>query len=513
MTTLATDVRPVSPITTPVLRDVREAASFLERCNPGHIIDVAAVDVFLHLKDLPIFDPHTHYSVPQIVGDVPWEKPTDIFLGRPSGVRQQNEPDFGFDHYIAQLMLMYNTPDDVVFGTKERTIDNEQERFSHLVRCMKLAFGSDRHLWFTTSLAQTFGLDIKLMRTNALQLWSLLQEKLDSGYYTPQSVLAHAGVEVALTTDDPASDLSLHAQSRTVRLIPTWRPDPVLMLKQEGRYDFVAWLRKVEQSAGGSKQVSDLDGLMTLLRTRMQYFKENRCVACDIGFPNFYPSSLDDTGADRLLKRYLGGEVLSDVEQNEWQGFMLQKLLELNAEFGFRQYLHQGPARDTNSEPFPRFGPDSGGDGQGENINRDGFKQLFNALFANDKLASTLLFPINAGDYDWVLNNKTPFTGRGEGHFPKIHLGPPWWWNDTREGIRNYIRSVLAADGPGAIFGMLSDARSLTSVHPRVLVYRAILAVELARMAKAWGCDTDTLNQFGERAAFTNQRDWLGLGG
>jgi glucuronate isomerase len=512
MPSRALALQPHQATNLPLFADQRESAAFLRRCNPTVDITASAIDIFVHLQGVPSIDGHTHYDVPSIITGTHCPTPTHVFLGRPAKVLSQGEANFGFDHYIAQLMLQYNTPEEVVYGTKDRTPENEFERFDHLVRCMKLALGTDRYLWFTTSLETTFGLEANLMRASSAQLWQEISEKLASGRYSPQSMLVHAGVRLALTTDDPSSDLSLHSQSSVVKLLPTWRPDPVLMLRKGGRYDFLPWLRAVEARAQVT-EVKTLDDLINLLRNRMAYFKAHGCVACDIGFPNFYPSTLNYSNADGLLRSALGGQSdrINKYDEQDWQGFMLRKLCELNAEFNFRQYMHQGPARDTNTARFGLYGPDTGSDGQGEQINRTGFRQLFDALFRERKLSPTLFFPLNPEDYQWVARNKTPFCGGGTGEIPNLLVGPPWWWNDNRAQNYAYIERTLAADGPAAVFPMVSDARMLATVHPRILAWRANLAVALARWGDTWGLGRAVLHEHATQIALTNAEKWLGL--
>jgi glucuronate isomerase len=507
-----------SGLTIPENRSSKEIGELLRHVSLTSELSPRAFSLFERLKDLPVIDLHTHYDVGQIVKDAPWKTPVDVFLGRPAKVLLPGEQNYGFDHYVAQLMLKYNTPEDIVYGTKDRSIENEKERFFHAHRALKLAYGSDRYLWFRTALSEVFGIPMSPFRNTAEDIWNAVSEKLSSGAFTPKSVLANGQVKVALTTDDPTSDLSQHSLSDTIKLIPTWRPDNALMLKKEGRYDFSAWLRKLESSAG-VPTISGLDSFINALRNRMEYFVAHGCIASDIGFPNYYETTITASSADSLFRRYVRGGTLTDQEQRDWQGFMLKELLKLNAEFGLRQYLHQGPARDTNSTLFNQFGPDIGGDGQGEKLNISGFRAIFNELASlphphipgENMVAPTIVFPINSSDFDWTIINSTPFCGRGVGEFPKIMLGPPWWWNDSREGIRQMIRRVIDTDGISSWIGMLSDARSLTSVYPRFMMFRALLSIELAENGMMKSLSDDELFSIGEKVCYLNARDWLGL--
>lgn len=472
--------------------------------------------LFSRISNLPLIDLHTHYDVNELLKDTPWESPTDAFLGRPQQLHATSEYSRGFDHYLAQLMLKYNVPDDVVFGGKSKSAETEKERFLSLVECLKSAVGSDRYIWFCASLSQVFDLSMTPISHSPSQIWDEITARLKSGKITPCSVLEKAKVEIALTTDDPTQDLSNHQLCTRLKLLPTWRPDNVLNLQRNGRYNFNDWIKKLEACTGGST-VTDINSILQLLRKRLSYFQKHGCVVADVGFSNFYPITLTTDEANLLLKKCLQGNDITLEEQKAWQGYMLKELLKMNAEFGLRQYLHQGAARDTNTTRFQEVGVDTGGDGQGERICIEGFRQLFDELFhlshpnnsAENMIAPTIIFPINRTDFEWIIINSTPFCGSSQCGVPKIQLGPPWWWNDSRSGIREVLRYQIQHDGLSHWIGMASDARNVTSVQARFSVFRAILTLELARDGVFDDLHEDQLFEIAEKVAYSNAKDWL----
>lgn len=477
-----------------------------------------AHSLFLRMSSLPIIDLHTHYDVDQLLNNIPWKTPTEIFLGRPQQFLTTDGYAQGFDHYLAQLMLKYNVPDDVVFGRKPKSIEAEKERFFSLIGCLKNALGTERYLWFCASLIEVFDISMTPLSHSPSQIWDEVEARLQSGRFTPHSVLERAHVEIALTTDDPTQDISNHKQYNGAKLIPTWRPDNVLYLQRTGRYNFNDWIKRLEVCTG-EPTVTNVESILQLLRKRLVYFQQHGCLVADIGFSNFYPSTLTECEANSLLNKCLQGYDVSLQEQNAWQGYMLKELLKINAEFALRQYLHQGPARDTNSARCRESGVDIGGDGQGERICIEGFRQLFDELFhlpnpnnySANMIAPTIVFPINRSDFEWVVINTTPYCGNSDGAFPKFQLGPPWWWNDSRSGIREVLRYQIQHDGLSHWVGMASDARNVTSVQARFLVFRAILALELTNSGIFSELQDDELYEIAERVSYSNAKNWLGI--
>ncbi len=126
-------------------------------------------------------------------------------------------------------------------------------------------------------------------------------------------------------------------------------------------------------------------------------------------------------------------------------------------------------------------------------------------------LAQTILFPINREDYEFVLSNKSSFCGPIEGGGQKIQLGPPWWWNDSIEGIRAVIRMWISTGELSSSVGMLSDARSLPPVIARNKLFRAILAVEMASADTLSHLTTEQLVDIARPVCFENGRKWLGV--
>jgi glucuronate isomerase len=483
----------------------------LRLISPGNEISPRATSLLDRIRNLPIIDFHTHYDVQTLIHNLPWKYPSEIFLGRINPI--SGRPS-GFDHYLAQLLLHYNVPENIVFGTIDSNEKAEKVRFSNLIDVIKKSYGSDKCLWFLLSLQEVFHIDVNLFKDSSDTIWRLLTDRLQQDEYTPLSLLIKAKVTSAFTTDDPIDDLSEHRELKSIILQPTWRPDAALMLTTSGRYDFKKWIMRLGECSGIG-EITSVEVLFDALTKRLCYFIDHGCTTSDLGFVNFYPVTIDGAGANALLRKYLAGGEISSEEFQLWHGYIFNELIALHLKHGLRQLLHQGVLRDCNTARFTLFGADIGGDVQGERIHRENFVRFFQNLSCynrntnetTSRLTSAIIFPTNQEDAEWITVNSAPFFGYSK-DIPTLQVGPPWWWNDTRHGLRETIQVLIRHHGIYNWIGMASDARCLSSVLPRFLVFRATLVSELLNTPMLRDLNDDILYEFAYRVCYQNAKEW-----
>jgi len=505
-------------------------------------LDTRALEIYESFAQEPIIDIHTHYGVSQIKSNLPWKTPTDFFLGTAPKCLGLGHADYGFDHYVAQRMMRANVSQTVIFGDlkgyneeqrgasrQDLSYDEFQKlRFSEMVRSLRASTGDTVEFWFRTELKNIFGLEYG-PSTQPMALWDQISEKLPN--ITPQSLLEQNKVRAACTTDDPTDNVSLHSKEGGPKLIPTFRPDRVLMIGKEvedptkpglatTRYHFTSWIEKLEAASGTF--VENVDQLEQALRIRLKYFKQNGCVAADLGITNFKDVPCTKEEATAILKKKMGGGSLTDAEVDQWQSYMLYRLLALNGEFGLRQFIHQGARRDINEQLFKKYGADVGGDGQGEPLNFEAMISIFNKLKQEIRtgeatpfgglLAPTVIFPINQGDYEKCMNNITSLAVniKNAGTLP-IQVGPPWWFADNERDVREMIQLQLRNGTLSQWVGMLSDARSLGTVVARFDWFRALLAFELASAPSLAHLTPAEITEIFGGACYRNGNAFLGL--
>jgi len=66
------------------------------------------------------------------------------------------------------------------------------------------------------------------------------------------------------------------------------------------------------------------------------------------------------------------------------------------------------------------------------------------------------------------------------GHYPAIKLGPPWWFNDSVNGITRYLENVVEIAGLYKTAGFNDDTRGLCSIPARHDLWRRLSANWLA---------------------------------
>jgi glucuronate isomerase len=71
------------------------------------------------------------------------------------------------------------------------------------------------------------------------------------------------------------------------------------------------------------------------------------------------------------------------------------------------------------------------------------------------------LFPLNPADAAPIATLAGAFVEAGVPG--KVQLGPAWWYNDHRSGIRQHLDAVASLGVLGCFIGMTSDSRSLLS--------------------------------------------------
>ncbi|MCB0320076.1 MAG: glucuronate isomerase, partial [Bdellovibrionales bacterium] len=266
------------------------------------------------MENLPIVDFHTHYDVSQVMQNKPWTHPIQAFLGRPASMLGPSDTNYGFDHYVAQLMMDQGVREELVYGkidlespTPEQDRQFDDERFEAMIGALAKAPGSEVTLWTKIALERVFQVTLPLTLENATAIREAVQLQIEKPEFRPQEILEAGNVHYALTTDDPTSDLSHHGQpTKGPRLLPTWRPDAVLIMEVQGelgRYNFVQWIEKLGKTT--NREIASLDQLENALEDRLNYFVENGCIASDIGIPNFVAEPCTRQEAAEIFGRYM----------------------------------------------------------------------------------------------------------------------------------------------------------------------------------------------------------------
>jgi glucuronate isomerase len=95
--------------------------------------------------------------------------------------------------------------------------------------------------------------------------------------------------------------------------------------------------------------------------------------------------------------------------------------------------------------------------------------------FGNERDLTIILFTLDEATYSREL---APLAG----HYPCLKLGPPWWFQDSPEGIRRFRELVTETAGFYNTVGFNDDTRAFLSIPARHDVSRRMDASFLARL-------------------------------
>jgi glucuronate isomerase len=96
-------------------------------------------------------------------------------------------------------------------------------------------------------------------------------------------------------------------------------------------------------------------------------------------------------------------------------------------------------------------------------------------LFGNEPGFTLILFTLDESTYSREL---APLAG----HYPCLRLGPPWWFNDSPEGMLRFRETATETAGFYNTVGFNDDTRAFLSIPARHDVARRTDCSFLARM-------------------------------
>lgn len=406
-----------------------------------------------YAKDMPIIDYHCHINPQEIAEDRKFENITQVWLGG--------------DHYKWRLIRSNGISEDEITGdTDART------KFGHFADMLPKAIGNPMYHWTHLELKKYFDYDGILSSDTAEDVWNLCNEKLKSDEMSVRGLIKASNVAVIGTTDDPVDDLRWHKAiaedtSFETKVVPSFRPDKAVNIEKAG---FVEYINKLSQVCGYKiKTVADVKKALT---DRLAFFCENGCKASDHGLDYAVYSIADEKTLNKILARALKGGA---VTQAEADAYKTDILLHLGKEYAKRDVvmqIHYGAIRNTNTKKFELLGPDTGFDCISTRACGDELVAFLNALETKNSLPKTVLYSLNPQDNAMLDTFLGAFQGTEVAG--KIQHGSAWWFNDTKRGMEEQLKSLADLSLLGNFIGMLTDSRSFLS-YTRHDYFRRIL--------------------------------------
>src|SRR5665213_3347051 len=437
-----------------------------------------AVRLYETVRDLPIVSPHGHTDPRWFAENKPFPNPAALFL----------QPD----HYIFRMLYSQGVSleslgipqadgGEQAGQTGQNHPNDPREAWRIFAKHYYLFRGTPTRLWLDYSLSTLFGLTERLRAENADEYYDTIARKLATPEFLPRALYERFGIEALATTDAATDTLEYHRAIQTSgwkgRVIPTFRPDAVVDAEFPG---FQENLKKLGEVSG--EDISTWKGYLKALRSRRAFFKQNGATATDHGHASARTADLPVTECERLYARVTTGKMeAGDAELFRAQ--MLTEMAGMSVEDGLVMQLHPGSVRNYNPQVLAKFGRDKGADIPATTEYVHALRPLL-SKYGNDPDFLLILFTLDETVYSREL---APLAG----HYPSVKLGPPWWFNDSPEGMMRFREMATETAGFYNTVGFNDDTRAFLSIPARHDVARRVDCSFLGRLVAEHRLDED----------------------
>jgi glucuronate isomerase len=426
--------------------------------------------LYAEVRDLPIISPHGHTQARWFAEDEPFSDPAQLFILP--------------DHYVFRMLYSQGISLDEL-GIGSSSLDDPRRIWKLFAHHYYLFRATPTRLWLDFEFQELFDLHARLSPENADEYYDAIVEKLQKPEFRPRALFDRFRIEVLATTDSPLDSLAHHqairASSFSGRIIPTFRPDPVVDPDFDRFQDNLERLGQVTQEDTGSWQ-----GYLSALRKRRLEFKALGCTATDHGHPTAATADLSSDSASALFRRVASGN--PDPGENElFRAQMLTEMARMSLDDGLVMQLHPGSFRNHNEKIFQRYGRDTGADIPTPTNYVHALGPLLNR-FGNESSLTLILFTLDESTYSREL---APLAG----HYPCLRLGPAWWFHDSPEGMMRFRELTTETAGFYNTVGFNDDTRAFLSIPARHDVARRVDCSFLARLIAEHRLDEDEAHQ------------------
>ncbi|MCA0962395.1 glucuronate isomerase [Salipiger bermudensis] len=414
----------------------------------------------------PIISPHGHTD-PRWWGENPaFSDPAALFVTP--------------DHYLTRMLTSQGVPFEALgigagAETDPRTIWRTFAEHYHLFR------GTPSRLWVDHALSEVFGVTQRLSPETADVAYDAIAEKLALPEFRPRALYDRLGIEVIATTDSALDDLEQHRKAQasgwTGRVVPTYRPDAVTDPDVPG---FVQNLDRLGELTGCD--TGTWQGYLDAHRARRAFFAEMGATATDHGHATPRTADLPRAEAEALYDRLRAGRAApGDAELFRAQ--MLTEMARMSAEDGLVMQIHSGSSRSHSDAVRARYGTDRGFDIPIPVSFTEALRPMLNAVGLTPGL-QIILYTLDESTYSREL---APLAGV----WPCLLLGPPWWFQDSYEGMTRFRQIATETAGFHNLAGFNDDTRALCSIPARHDVARRVDCAFLAGLVTTHRLEED----------------------
>ena len=422
--------------------------------------------LYAGIRALPIISPHGHTQAEWFARNQPFPDPVALFV----------QPD----HYVFRMLYSQGiTLEALEIGNKR--IANPRNVWKIFAGNYHLFRGTPTRLWLDFAFQELFGFTERLSAATADHYYDVIEAKLATAEFLPRALYERFGIEVLATTDSPLDSLAHHAAIRDSgwkgRIVPTFRPDAVVDPAFDG---FAGGVRALGEMT--REDTTTWGGYLKALAARRQFFKTLGATATDHGHSTAQTADLSEAEAARLFATVTAGKADEEL-QELFRAQMLTEMARMSLEDGLVMQIHPGSVRNHNAQVFARYGRDMGADIPRPTGYVEALRPLLNR-FGNEPGLTLILFTLDETVYSREL---APLAG----HYPCLRLGPPWWFNDSPEGMRRFREQATETAGFYNTVGFNDDTRAFLSIPARHDVARRMDAGFLARLVAEHRIDED----------------------
>lgn len=448
------------------------------------ISNTSGLKIFDSVKSLPVVDPHNHANVREIADNNCYTDAWQLFAAT--------------DHYVWEMMRKRGVPETLITGKTA----SAEEKFLALAEIFPGVAGNPVYEWIHLDLKRYFGIEELLSGKTGKKIFDAVTAKLATDAYRPQALLAGPlNVEVMSSTDDLIDTLEDHARAnatfgRTV-IRPTWRPDKAMKISAP------AWRPYMNQVAERfNMKLNSITDLIAAFKMSHDHFAQCGCRASDHGLEYPVSADVDIKDADKIFRKAMNEEIVSQAECDRFMGFILAQAAELNVQTDWVTQLHLGAVRDVRNTLFDSLGPDVGGDISDHYI--DFAPALCSFLNRFDDRLKTVLYCLEASHQGTLATISRAFGA-------KVALGSAWWLLDTPVGMRRQLEYIGSADTLSNFAGMVSDSRKLLSYGSRFEMFRRVMSDVLGSFVERGQMPEEIAFDLAERMAYSGTKQFWNL--
>ncbi|MDR1533125.1 MAG: glucuronate isomerase [Clostridiales bacterium] len=452
-----------------------------------------AVRLFGEVKNLPIIDYHCHLNPAEIAENKRFRNITELWLGG--------------DHYKWRLMRANGVIEEYITGGAD-----DYDKFTKWAATVEESIGNPLYHWTHLELSRIFGYNGVLKASTAKEVWEHCNGVIADKRFCVKSLFEKFNVEAVCTTDDPADSLEHHKKIKNenlfaTKVLPAFRPSKIFDIETTGWSEYVSKL-----AAPGKQTVKSFDDVVEVLRKRAEFFAKNGCRLSDHALDPPVFAEYTPEGLDGAVAKALEGKPVSPEEAAQYKTALLVELGKKYFDLGWAMQLHMGALRSVNTRMFGKLGPDTGFDCTGDYIYALPLAKILNAMESANKLPRTVLYCLNARDYEIIAPMAQCF--QGEGIKGKVQFGTGWWHNDQTDGMRRQMITLAGMGLFSCFVGMLTDSRSFLS-YPRHEYFRRILCNLVGSWAERgeYPYDLPKLTDIVKNISYHNAKEYFGLKG